>query len=155
MILEMVSYRPEMLAKLDIGLKEEDAQLEPAPVEGGGFKPEPEEEYLSKIIENFNEHFGDIDWSDKDSVQKVITEELPAKVAADTAYQNAIKNSDKQNARIEHDRALERAVFGLLTTQTEFFKQFSDNPNFQKWLGNEIFNATYIPPEQSGSGLRV
>ena len=37
---------------------------------------------------------------------KLITEEIPAKVAADTAYQNAMQNSDKQNARIEHDKAL-------------------------------------------------
>ena len=40
------------------------------------------------------------------AIRKLITEEIPAKVAADTAYQNAKKNSDKQNARIEHDKAL-------------------------------------------------
>ena len=40
----------------------------------------------------------------------MITEEIPAKVAADKAYQNAMKNSDKQNARIEHDKALQRVM---------------------------------------------
>ena len=39
-----------------------------------------------------------------------ITEEIPAKVAADQAYQNAQANSDKQNARIEHDKALGRVM---------------------------------------------
>src|SRR5665647_3637822 len=31
-------------------------------------------------------------------VHKLITEDIPARVAADTAYQNAPKGSDKQNA---------------------------------------------------------
>ena len=53
------------------------------------------------------------------------------KVAADKAYQNAKKNSDKQNARIEHDKALARVMIGLLKDDTELFKQFSDNPSFK------------------------
>ena len=39
---------------------------------------------------------------------------LPARVVADTAYQNARKYSDKQNARIEHDKALVRVMTALL-----------------------------------------
>ena len=54
-----------------------------------------------------------------------------------------MKNSDKQNARIEHDKALERAVIDLLSDHTELFKQFSDNPSFKKWLSETIFAATY------------
>lgn len=73
----------------------------------------------------------------------MIAEEIPAKVAADKAYQNAMKNSDKQNARIEHDKALQRVIVELLSDHTELFKQFSDNPSFRKWLGDSNFNATY------------
>jgi hypothetical protein len=36
------------------------------------------------------------------AVHKLITE-IPVRVVADSAYQNASKNSDKQNARVEHD----------------------------------------------------
>ena len=61
---------------------------------------------FSNIIKAFNDQFGNIDWKDADRIRQVITEEIPAKVAADKAYQNAMKNSDKQNARIEHDKAL-------------------------------------------------
>ena len=49
-------------------------------------------------------------WTDADRVHKLITEEIPSRVAADTAYQNAKQNSDKQNARIEHDKALARVM---------------------------------------------
>ncbi|MBS0162587.1 MAG: hypothetical protein JSS48_08455 [Nitrospira sp.] len=54
-----------------------------------------------------------------------------------------MKNSDKQNARIEHDKALQRVIVELLSDHTELFKQFSDNPSFRKWLGDSNFNATY------------
>ena len=55
----------------------------------------------------------------------------PGKVAADKAYQNAKQNSDKQNARIEHDKALGRVMTAVLKDDTELFKQFSDNESFR------------------------
>lgn len=69
--------------------------------------------------------------------------EDPAKVAADSAYQNAIKNSDKQNARIEMDKALLRVMIGLMKDETQLFKEFSDNPGFKRWLGDSVFGQTY------------
>lgn len=35
---------------------------------------------------------------------------IPGRVADDTAYQHLKRNSDKQNARIEHDKALARVM---------------------------------------------
>ena len=80
---------------------------------------------------------------DQDKIEKVIAEELPMKVAGDKAYQNARANSDRQNARIEHDKALERAMTELLADHTELFKQFSDNDSFRRWLSETVFAATY------------
>jgi type I restriction enzyme, R subunit len=91
----------------------------------------------------FNDLFGNIDWKDADKIRQVIAEEIPAKVAADKAYQNAMQHSDKQNARIEHDKALQRVLVELLADHTELFKQFSDNPDFKKWLADTIFAVTY------------
>jgi type I restriction enzyme R subunit len=105
--------------------------------------PEPQLDRLSNIVRSFNDQFGNIDWKDADKISKVIAEEIPGKVAADKAYQNAMKNSDKQNARIEHDRALQRVLIELLTDHTELFKQFQDNPSFKRWLGDTVFSATY------------
>ena len=68
---------------------------------------------------------------------------LAGKVAADTAYQNAKKNSDRQNARIEHDKALARVMTAVLKDDTELFKQFSDNPAFKKRLADTSFSVTY------------
>jgi len=57
-----------------------------------------------------------------------------------------MKHSDKQNARIEHDKALQRVILDLLTDHTELFKQFSDNSGFKKWLTDTIFSVTYHAP---------
>ncbi len=64
-------------------------------------------------------------------------------MAADGAYQNAKKNSDKQNARIEHDKALEQAVVDLVFDHSELYKHFTENPSFKKMLGDMIFAETY------------
>ena len=98
---------------------------------------------LSNIIKAFNDQFGSIEWQDEDRIRQVIAEEIPAQVAADKAYQNAMKNSDKAAARLEHDRALQKVVVSMLNDHTELFKQFSDNPSFKKWLADTIFGATY------------
>jgi hypothetical protein len=144
--IDMDSYRVEKQAAIQIQLPDADAEIAPVPTSGGGHMPEPELDRLSNILKAFNDQFGNIDWKDADKISKVITEEIPAKVVADKAYQNAMKNSDKQNARIEHDIALKKVLVGLLSDHTELFKQFSENPAFQKWLADTVFTATYNPP---------
>jgi type I restriction enzyme, R subunit len=141
--IDMDSYRVEVQAQREISLPDQDATLEPVPLGGGGGTREPELDLLSNIVKAFNDQWGNIPWKDADKVRKVITEEIPAKVSADKAYQNARKHSDKQAARLEHDKALARVMTDLLADHTELFKQFSDNASFQKWLKDTVFNMTY------------
>ena len=139
----MDSYRVEKRATQKILLPDEDAEIEPVPTSGGGHKAEPEMDRLSNIIKAFNDQFGNIPWQDADRVHKLITEEIPARVAADTAYRNAQQNSDKQNARIEHDKALVRVMTAVMQDDTELFKQFMDNQDFKRWLTDTVFRQTY------------
>lgn len=141
--IDMDSYRVEVKTALKITLPDENAEIEPVPTRAGGRKAEAELDHLSNILKTFNDLFGSIEWKDGDKIRKIIAEELPAKVSADPAYQNAMKNNDKQNARIEHDKALQRVMVDLLSDHTELFKQFSDNPSFKKWLSDTNFGATY------------
>jgi len=117
--IDMDSYRVEVRAAMPIGLADADAQVEPVPTSGGGRVPEPDLDRLSNILRVFNDQFGNIDWKDADKIRQVIAEEIPTKVAADKAYQNAMQHSDKQNARIEHDKALQRVLVELLSDHTE------------------------------------
>ena len=143
--IDMDSYRVEKQAAMRIQLPDANSEIGPVPTSGAGHKPKPELDRLSNIIRNFNDQFGNIPWTDQDRVHRLVTEEIPAKVAADVAYQNALKNSDKQNAKIEHDKALLRAVTSLLKDDTQFFKQFSDNDSFRRWVTDTVFALTYEP----------
>jgi len=141
--IDMDSYRVEKKAMQKIILPDEDAEIDPVPVEGGGWKGEAELDRLSVIIEEFNSLFGGIEWEDEDRVRQMITETIPAKVAEDTAFRNARRNSDRENARIEHDKALGRVMKSIMKDDTEFFKQFVDNPDFKRWLGDAVFQMAY------------
>lgn len=67
-------------------------------------------------------------------MHKLITEDIPNRVAADEAY---------QNARIEHDQALARVMTAFLKDDTELFRQFMDNELFRRWLTDTVFGITY------------
>jgi type I restriction enzyme R subunit len=141
--IDMDSYRAEKQTAAKVLLPDEDGALDPVPAGGVGGKPEPELDKLSNIIKSFNELFGNIPWMDKDRIGKMITVDLPALVNANEAYQNAKKNSDKQNAKVEHDKALVKAIVSIMNDDGELFKQFQDNESFKTWLTNRIFEQTY------------
>ena len=149
--IDMDSYRVEKKAAMRIQLPDEDAEIEPVPTIGGGHKPEPEMDRLSNILKTFNDQFGNIPWTDTDRVHRLITQDIPTKVAADTAYQNAKKYSDRQNARIEHDKALGRVMTAVLKDDTELFRKFSDNESFRRWLTDTVFGLTYEQPRRGAS----
>ncbi len=141
--IDMDSYRVEKQAAVKFMLADEDAEIDPVSTAGGGGVTVPELDRLSNILAAFNDQFGNIAWTDADRVHQLITEEIPARVAADGAYQNAMANSDKQNARIEHDKALGRVMTGILKDDTELFRQFADNESFRRWLTETVFGLTY------------
>jgi len=140
--IDMDSYRVEKKASLSVQLPDADAEIDPVPASGGGRKPEPELDRLSNIIKSFNDQFGTL-FTDADRVSQRVVEEIAPKVAADPAYRNARQNSDRQNARIEHDMALRRIMIALMKDDTELFKQFMDNEGFQRALADTVFKMTY------------
>ena len=54
-----------------------------------------------------------------------------------------MKNSDKQNAKLESERALGRVIMNMMTDNIEIFKQYQDNDSFKKWLSDLVFDVTY------------
>jgi type I restriction enzyme R subunit len=140
--IDLDSYRLEANATVAIALADEDAKLDPLPVSTATGKPEPEMDTLTAIINEFNDLFGNISWQDTDNVRRQI-QAIPAMVAKDKKYKNAMRNSDKQNARMESDYALQKVLFSIMSDNMELFKQFTDNPDFKKWLSDMVFSTTY------------
>lgn len=139
------SYRTQKQATVEIALEDEDATIDPSPVGQAPGQMELELERLSMIIKTFHERYGNIDWKNEDKIRRVMTEELPATVAADTAYQNAVKQGDRQNARFELERVLSLAIAALVQDHSELYKQYTQDPDFKRQLSDDIFTLTYQP----------
>ena len=124
--------------------------MPPVPAGKVGHIVNPEMDSLSAILSDFNDMFGNIEWKEPDNVRRQIIA-IPDMVAKDEKYQNAMKNSDKQNARMESERALQQVIFSVMADNMELFKQFQDNPSFKKWLSDMVFNHTYNPRKEAES----
>ncbi len=143
-VIDLDSYRLEAQECMSIKLEDADSEVSPVPAGKTGHIVNPEMDLLSIILNDFNDMFGNINWNDADNVRRQILE-IPDMVAKDERYQNAMKNSDEQNARMESERALQQVIFAIMADNMELFKQFQDNPSFKKWLSDLVFNMTYEP----------
>lgn len=105
-----------------IQLDNENGELNPIPVSRDVGISVPELDPLTQILKEFHDAFGGIDWTDEDKVKKQVAD-LPAIVSKDEAYQNAIKNSDAQNARVESDRATMQAILDSMVRRLNCTRQ--------------------------------
>lgn len=140
--IDLESYRNEARESMSIKLEDTDSEIDPVPTGKVGHIIEPEMDLLSTILSDFNDMFGNINWKDADNVRRQILE-IPAMVSKNEKYQNAMRNSDEQSARLESERALQQIIFAIMADNMELFKQFQDNPSFKKWLSDLVFNLTY------------
>lgn len=127
--------------------------VNPIPVNVRGGKPEPEMDTLENILSVFNQRFGDIDWSDKDKVRKILTKQLPDEMKANKEIMDAIKYSDKQNAKITSDKKLEEMMQQYLFSQTEIFKKFTQDKDFQRRYKEFMFDTLVKSSESQDIGL--
>jgi type I restriction enzyme, R subunit len=132
--------RSRVSAALKVLLPDDNAEIEPIPVSGGGRKAEPELDRLSNILKTFNEQFGTL-FSDTDRVALRIQDDITPKIAADQAYQNAKQNTPNAE-RIELDAALMRVIGPLLKDDTEFYKQFVQNEFFRRFVTEMVLQIT-------------
>ena len=146
-VIDLKSYRNEAREMISIKLEDADAEVAPVPAGKTGHIVEPEMDILSRIVADFNDMFGNINWKDSENVQRQIVA-IPEMVSKDETYQNAMRNSDEQSARLESERALQHVIFSIMADNMELFKQFQDNPSFKKWLSDLVFNLTYNPEDK-------
>ena len=134
----MDRYRVEKRSAQKILLPDDEAEIGPVPTGGGGSRTEPEIDRLSNIIKEFNDLFGTT-WEDADRVTELITQAIPERVAEDAAFQNALRNSGEQNARVQHVNVLQRVMTSLMKDDMKLFKQFMDDKSFKRWMVDTIY----------------
>ncbi|MBO1224627.1 MAG: type I restriction endonuclease subunit R [Candidatus Scalindua sediminis] len=152
--IDMDSYRPSKEGTQNISLVAEPGEVDPIPVEIRGGQAEPELDTLENILSLFNQRFGDIEWSDKDKVRKILTEQLPAEMKANKEIMDAVKHSDRQNAKISSDKKLEELMQQYLFSQTEIFKKFTQDKDFQRRYKEFIFDtliSSSSQPRENGA----
>ena len=98
---------------------------------------------------SFNLRFGDIAWTDQDKVHEILMQLIPADMKKDEKIMNAIMTSpDKRNAKISSDKKLEDLMQQYLFTQTEIFKKFTVDDDFQRRYKEFVFDTLW----QQGQG---
>ncbi len=121
-----------------IELENSDAEIEPTPVGAPKGKAELNMARLSEILDEFN----GINWLDKEKAKQQL-EELPVRLQADEAFVNAARNSDRETAQQQCNMSLMVIIARMLNENTEFCRNYLDNPDFMNFINQRVFNAAY------------
>jgi type I restriction enzyme R subunit len=145
---DMDSYRAEQQATLAIHLAG-GQELDPTPADPRAGKYDATFDLLSNIIHDFNERYS-TDWTDSDRIRRFLFEELPQEVSRDQEYRNAKLYSDRQNARITHEKKLVDKFQEVMLSHTELYRKFTDDPDFKQWLCETLFRMDYDRAQAQG-----
>lgn len=121
-----------------IELENSDAEIEPTPVGTPKGKVELNMARLSEILDEFN----GINWLDKEKAKQQL-EELPARLQADEAFVNAARNSDRETAQQQCNMSLMMIIARMLNENTEFCRNYLDNPDFMNFINQRVFSKAY------------
>lgn len=121
-----------------IELENSDAEIEPTPVGTPKGKSDPDMAKLSEILDEFN----GINWLDKEKAKQQL-EELPVRLQADEAFVNAARNSDRETAQQQCNMSLMMIIARMLNENTEFCRNYLDNPDFMNFINQRVFQSAY------------
>ncbi|MEA4867888.1 MAG: type I restriction endonuclease [Rikenellaceae bacterium] len=140
--IDLDSYRLTRTTQENIKLSGNE-ELDPTPPVMKGTKGEPGFNELDVILKEFNTKFGIDNWTDDDKVKNFLFEQLPADFARDQATVNAVKNSDKQNAKITSDKKVEDLMQDVIFQYTDLYKKFTDDPDFKRQYLDFVFDKIW------------
>lgn len=140
--IDLDSYRLTRITTDNIKLDGE-GEIDPTSPIGGGKKRDRHFDELEAIINEFNTRYGIDNWTDNDKVKRFLFDQLPADLAKDEATVNAVKNSDKQNAKITADKKVEDLMQDVVFIYTDLYKKFSDDPDFKRQYLDFVFDKLW------------
>ena len=146
--IDLDSYRLSITTKENIKLKG-DEEIDPTPPTMKGKSGDNEFDTLQAIINEFNNRFGIDNWSDDDKIKAFLFEQLPKDFIQDIDTVNAVKNSDKQNAKITSDKKVEDLMQDVIFTYTDLYKKFTDDPDFKRQYLDYVFEKIWQQPNAS------
>jgi type I restriction enzyme R subunit len=142
--IDLDSIRVQKETDGSIGLKG-DETLQPIPTEMRGGSSTDEKDRLSRILEEMNERFGGIDFSDADKVKKTFGE-IADDVRNDPTFIKATLNSDRQNSWITFEKLLNEKFQNMINVNFSLYKKYSDDPEFKKFMADRLFEMVWTQP---------
>ena len=139
---DMDSYRVAKQTTQAILLKD-NPELTPTSPEPIGRKYQPNIDFLSNIIQEFNQRFGNINWTDRDRIYRLYFEDIPKKILEDEEYQNAKKHSDRQNAFLTFRKKYIDNFQEVIYDDEEAYRQFSDDQELREFVLKRAFDLEY------------
>lgn len=140
-LIESIDFDQYRLIKgeeVKIELENSDAEIAPIEIGQPGGKSEPDMKKLSEILDEFN----GINWLDKEKAKQQL-EELPTRLQADEAFINAARNSDRETAQQQCNMSLMMIIARMLNENTEFCRNYLDNPDFMNFINQRVFSKAY------------
>jgi type I restriction enzyme R subunit len=144
--IDMESYRLQQTHAGKIKLERGVQELKP--ITGGViFDPPPEQvEPLSAILKELNDRFG-TDFTEND---KVFIKALEERLAGDTALDASVKVNTPENARLTFDHVANDKIQELIDTNFKFYKQINDDPEFEQFLLDWLFERYSRREKEAG-----
>lgn len=121
-----------------IQLDNTDAEIAPIPVGQAKGKGQIELAKLSDILDEFN----GINWLNIDKAKEQL-EELPERLKSDEAFVNAARNSNRETAMEQSNASIMMIVAQMLNENTEFCRNYLDNPDFMNFINQRVFQQAY------------
>lgn len=131
------SFRVQLDKSQNIILKA-NGELKPSCADGSSTTPQTELEKLSSIVREFNEKFGNMSSEESDKIVKDL-HNIKNTMAKDERILNSLKNSDKQNLRIEFETILQEKFQDIIEENFALFQQFNDNSTFKNRITQKMF----------------
>ena len=135
-------YRVIKQEEIKIELENTDTEIDPVPVSGGKGPVSPDMQPLSAILDEFNRMFGGIQWEHPEQARQQL-EQLPERLYSDVAFVNAARNSNRETAQQQCNNSLMMIIAQLLSENTEFCRNYLDNPTFMNFINQRVFDHAY------------
>lgn len=133
-LVDFDKYRVTKKTDQEIQLANVSAEVEPVPVgEPHGVDIDPNMETLEKIVDDFNNIFGDVEWGDADVVKQQVRNVVQNLQKSDEIRDTLLNNDESIQLQVVHDSISQE--LGIITANSsEMQRRYLSQPEIQQRL---------------------
>lgn len=133
-LVDFDKYRVTKKTDQEIQLANASAEVEPVPVgQPHGVDIDPNMETLEKIVDDFNDVFGDVEWGDADVVRQQVRNVVQNLQKSDEIRDTLLNNDENIQLQVVHDSISQE--LGIITANSsEMQRRYLSQPEIQQRL---------------------